>query len=381
MEFVERAEKGETVASLASEFGISRAAGYKWLKRHKEEGFDGLEEKSRRPKSVPLATAEDIVLAVLALRKDHSTWGPRKLRVVLRRKLKSDTPSERTIARILKRADKIRQRRKRRPINVVEFAPNTTSKHPNDIWTVDFKGYWRARNGERCDPLTIRDAFSRYVLLALHSSSTLDAVKAAFQRLFRQHGLPNAIQCDNGEPFVCVTARGGLSRLSAWWVSLGIRLIRSRPGCPQDNGGHERMHADIAAEIESEPGASAEVEQRRLARWRQVFNHVRPHDALDGKTPAEIYKVTDRRPFRAVRYSYPEQMYRRRVSKNGRVGLKQETYFVGQALAGFDVGIELLDPMHARIWFHSLDLGILELVPDESCFPVQPRTAKARRAG
>jgi len=364
IEFVERATRGEKVSKLCREYGITRAAGYKWLKRFKERGYEGLEEKSRRPKNTPLATAEDIVVAVLEARESHPTWGPRKLVVLLRRKLRDDSPSERTIARILKRAKKVRERRKRRPTNVVELAPRIEAKHANDVWTVDFKGWWRARNGERCDPLTIRDAFSRFILAIVVCPSTIQAVRAVFERLFRKYGVPNAIQCDNGEPFVCVTSRGGLSRLSAWWLSLGIRLVRSRPGCPQDNGGHERMHADISAEIETEPSASAESEQRRLDRWRQVFNHVRPHDALGGTTPAEAYKVEVRRPFKAVKYIYASHLSLRRVSSNGRIAFKEETYFLSQPLAGFDVAIEVTDALHLRAWYRDLDLGLIEIVPD-----------------
>lgn len=364
IEFVERAVAGEKVAALAKEFGVTRAVGYKWLKRFKEEGYEGLDERSRRPSSTPLATAEDIVLAVLEERERHPTWGPRKLELVLRRKLKDKTPSERTIARILKRAKKVRQRRRRLPVNVVELAPRVDAKHPNDVWTVDFKGWWRAVNGERCDPLTVRDAFSRYIFATDLGPTTIDAVRAVFERLFRKYGLPNAIQCDNGEPFISVIARGGLSKLSAWWISLGIRIVRSRPGCPQDNGGHERMHADIAAEIEISPGASAEVEQRRLNRWRQVFNNVRPHDALGGKTPAEVYRVEERRAFRPKRHFYPGQFRVRRVSKNGRISIGDETYFVSQSLTGFEVGIEQVDSMHVRAWFHNVDLGLIEIVPE-----------------
>lgn len=364
IEFVERAMRGEKVSALVREFGITRAAGYKWLKRFKEQGYEGLEEKSRRPKSTPLATAEDIILAVLETREKHPTWGPRKLEIVLRRSLGEQTPSERTIARILKRAKKVRERRKQRPLNVVELAPRIAPKQPNDLWTVDFKGWWQARNGERCGPLTVRDAYSRFILATVVCPSTLRAARAVFERLFRKYGVPSAIQCDNGEPFVSVRSRGGLSKLSAWWVSLGIRLVRSRPGCPQDNGGHERMHADISAEIEMSPSASADSEQRRLARWRQTFNHVRPHDALGGKTPAEVYEVKERRAFRPVRYVYPAHFAIRHVSTNGRFSFAKDTYFLSHSLAGCDVGVESVDDMHVRVWFHDVDLDIVEIVPD-----------------
>ena len=381
IEFVERVARGEKVSVLAPEYGITRAAGYKWLKRYKEGGFEGLEEKSRRPKTAPLSTAEDMVVAVLEAREAHSTWGPRKLEVLLRRKFGDQTPSERTIARILKRAKKVRVRRRRRPPNVVELAPCVAPRHANDVWTVDFKGWWRACNGDRCDPLTLRDAFSRFVLSIVLCRSTLEEVRGAFERAFRKYGLPNAIQCDNGEPFISVMSRGGLSRLSAWWVTLGIQIVRSRPGCPQDNGGHERMHADISAEIEKHPSVSIEIEQRRLDRWRQEFNHVRPHDALAGKTPAEVYKVDERRRFKQIRYVYPGHFRVRRVSKNGRISFNEESYFISQSLAGLDVGIETVDPMRLRIWLHNVDLGLVEIVPDidEGYFDLASRRTARKR--
>jgi len=369
LEFVDRAAKGEKVAVLCREFGVSRQSGHKWIKRFKELGYDGLEEESRRPKTSPLATAEDLVIAVLEARDAHPRWGPRKLEPLLRRRFGEQTPSARTIARILKRANKVRARRRNRPPNVVERAPQVYAKAPNDVWTVDFKGWWKSLDGERCEPLTVRDAFSRFVLESIPCRTTHDAVRAVFERLFRKHGIPKAIQCDNGTPFVSVRARGGISRLSAWWMSLGIRLVRSRAGCPQDNGGHERMHADMSGDVQSRPAATVEAERRRLARWRQEFNHVRPHDALGGKVPADVYKVTERRRPVAISYVYPAHMCIRTVSAKGAVFFRDEIY-VGEALGGLQVGLEPVDAMHVRAWYRDVDLGVLETLPDVhvSCF-------------
>jgi putative transposase len=178
IEFVERAGKGEKVAPLCREFGISRQAGHKWIKRFKELGYEGLEEQSRRPKTAPLATAEDVVMAVLEAREAHPRWGPKKLEVLVRRRLNEQTPSVRTIARILKRANKVRQRRRGRAPNVVERAPDIRAKQPNDVW--------KSLDGERCEPLTVRDAYSRFVLDIVVCRTTLEAVRAAFERLFRK---------------------------------------------------------------------------------------------------------------------------------------------------------------------------------------------------
>ncbi|HEY5955213.1 MAG TPA: DDE-type integrase/transposase/recombinase [Polyangiaceae bacterium] len=295
MEFVRRATgPNANVSVLCREFNIARETGHKWRKRFKQQGYDGLEERSRRPRNTPLATAEDLVVAIVESREAHPTWGPYKRHVGLQRRFGAST--ERTVARVLSRFDKIRQRKRRPPVHVVTQAPNVVVTAPNDVWTVDYKGWWRAQNGERCEPLTVRDAYSRFVLATrvLSGTNTLDA-RAVFEGLFKRNGLPKMIQCDNGTPFVSVRARAGLSALSAWWVSLGIEVIRSRPGCPQDNGAHERMHSDIAKEIQVVPCGARDSQQCACDKWRHEFNHVRPHGALKDKTPAEVYKTSERR--------------------------------------------------------------------------------------
>jgi len=378
MEFVERVAAGEKIAPLCREFGISRTAGHKWFKRYKEQGYAGLEEQSRRPKSTPLATAEELVIATLQVRESHPRWGPRKLYVLLRRRFGEETPSVRTIARILKRANKVRERRKRAPLSVIEQAPTVKATAPNDVWTADFKGWWRVLDGSRCEPLTVRDSFSRFVLAMVACRTTVEAVREIFEHLFRRYGVPSTMQCDNGPPFICVRARAGLSALSAWWVSLGIHVVRSRPGCPQDNGGHERMHRDVCAEVQVEPAATIVEQQRVLDRWRQDFNHVRPHDALGGKTPADVYKVVERRRPVAQSYDYPKRFYVGRVNRNGFVRFRHDDCTVGKAFAGLEVGIEVIDAMHVRFWLHKLDLGVFETIPavDNGCF--EPSAARKR---
>jgi transposase InsO family protein len=363
MEFVERVGKGETIAALCREYGVSRTTGHKWAKRFAEKGFEGLEEESRRPKSTPLATGEDIVLAVLDAREKHARWGARKLREVLHRRLGDQTPSERTISRILKRADRVRVRRARRPPNVVDHAPKVRAQRCNEVWSVDFKGWWRSCDGKRCDPLTVRDAFSRYVLAAQLCQPKADNVRKVFERLFARHGVPDAIQCDNGTPFIAVRARGGVSTLSAWWMSLGVRLVRSRPGRPQDNGAHERMHADLAAEVERSPAATPRDQQHAIDRWRQEFNHVRPHDALSGKTPAEVYKTSEKRKPVARPFAYPAGRPVVRVQSGGWIQWCGAPYFLATSLSQQLVAIETLDALHIRVWFRDVDLGIVEVAP------------------
>jgi putative transposase len=382
MQFVERVTAGEKVAPLCREFGISRTAGHKWIQRFKEQGYAGLEEQSRRPRSTPLATAEELVIATLQAREAHPRWGPRKLFALLRRRFGDETPSVRTIARILKRANKVRERRKRAPISVIEQAPTVRASAPNDVWTADFKGWWRVLDGTRCEPLTVRDAASRFVLAMVATATTVEAAREVFEPLFRRYGVPKAIQCDNGPPFICVRARAGLSALSAWWVSLGIRVVRSRPGCPQDNGGHERMHADVCAEVQSDPAATLVEQQRLLDRWRQQFNHVRPHDALGGKTPAEVYKVSERRRAVTKPHQYPTRFYVLRVNANGYVRFRHDDCVVGAAFRGLELGFEVLDALRVRAWLHDLDLGVVETLPavDNACFEPTATRRRQRRS-
>jgi putative transposase len=366
VEFVERASKrGARMAVLCREFGISRETGYKWLGRFKKHGYEGLEEQSRRPRSAPLATGEDIVLAVLKAREAHPSWGPKKLLHGLQQRFGDGAPSRATVARILRRFGKVRRRPRLPPMSVVERAPAVMAEAPNEVWSVDFKGWWRAGDGSRCEPLTVRDAYSRYVLCAeLVESTGADDVMALFKRLFRRYGIPAAIQCDNGSPFVSVMSRGGLTRLSAWWVSLGIRLVRSRPGCPQDNGGHERMHRDISAAVEVAPSPDWSSQQRALARWRVEFNHVRPHEALGGKTPHQVYRAGARRSIQARPWVYPPGwVCRKAYAPLGVVSLHGEAICIGKAFVGYMLGLEPVSDTTMRVWLHDVELGEVKTPP------------------
>jgi transposase InsO family protein len=365
MEFVEKAVLPDAnLSEICRQFGISRATGHKWVKRFREHGYVGLEEKSRRPGGVPLSTGEDVVVAVLEARDAHPSWGPKKLHLLLARRLKKQTPSSSTIARILRRVGKIKLRRKKMPLSIVEQAPSIEVKRPNDLWTADFKGWWKTGDDSRCEPLTVRDALSRYVFTCTAMSSALyEPTRTVFESLFRKHGLPNAIQVDNGSPFICVNARAGLTRLSAWWVALGIRVVRSRPGCPQDNGAHERMHRDISEDVEAFAAASMPQQQYALDRWRQEFNHVRPHEALLGKTPSEVYKPKNKRALHVPLLFYPDGWIRRRVHGVGVIAIDGQKYRVGSSLVGYDVGLQPIEALRFRMWFRDIDLGLVEIIP------------------
>jgi len=364
-EFVERAIKpGAKVSVLCAEFGISRQTGHKWLRRYREQGPLGLVDQSRRPGASPRATAEAIVVSIAELRDRHPSWGPQVIAGVLARRLGGEAPSRATVARVLGRLGKIKRRRPPVRLWSVEGRPYVEVGAPNDLWTMDFKGWWRALNRERCEPLTVRDAFSRFVLTASMGADTNGArVRRVLERLFRIYGLPLALQSDNGSPFVCTKARGGLTRLSAWLVSLGIRLIRSRPGCPQDNGGHERMHRDMS-ELQQTPAKSRRAQQRACDEWLLDFNHVRPHQALSGKTPAEVYRSSPPLSSLVPKVpTYPDGWVTRRVSGRGYVRVNGDEIYIGMALVGLLVGLRQETELCWRARFFDVDLGTIELLP------------------
>jgi transposase InsO family protein len=352
---------GANVAQLCRQYGISRNNGYKWIRRFEADGEVGLEERSRRPKNISSTDGETVV-RLIELRRRYP-WGAKKLRKLLSAEIHKGLPSVKTVARILDRVGEPRVRKRNRRLRVVarEHEPLAVNA-PNDVWTVDFKGWWRTRDGKRFEPLTVRDAFSRYVLcLQMLGSTRADVVKPAFERLFQSCGLPAVIRVDNGSPFACTSAPAGLSQLSAWWTALGIRVSFSRPAHPQDNGAHERMHADVAAELECDPAASREVQQRAADRWRQIFNEIRPHEALQMKTPANLYSRSPRR-FRGIRSPvYPPTFAVRQVTRTGCVHYLNRTVFVSQSVAGHEVGVQKSRHGKLAVRFYGLSLGLFDL--------------------
>lgn len=360
-EFVLRARSpGVVFAELCREYGVARKTGYKWVARFERLGVDGLSDASRRPHR-SIRIGGEVVLRVLELYARYK-WGPKKLRELLRRHDRM-TVSVKTVSRILRRAGILAKSRRTRFLqSSVTAAPRVAVRAPNALWTVDFKGWWKSADGRRCEPLTVRDAFSRFVLCArLVEAPTVAVVRGEFERIFREFGLPRCIQVDNGEPFASTCARAGLTRLSAWWVSLGIRLVRSRPGKPQDNGGHERMHADIAGEVQASPAATLSAQQGLLSRWRRRFNELRPHEALSMRRPADLYRASSR-SYRGPRpVTYTKSWSPRRVSSKGFIKIAGSQLFLGEGLIGQTVGLEPLGPLRFRAWFYRVDLGIVEL--------------------
>jgi transposase InsO family protein len=377
-EFVLRAlAKEMPFNELCRHYGISRKTGYKYLKRFKESGIEGLADESRRPLHSPLEITAEMSLAVISLRQAHPSWGPRKLHRLLQRRHPAETlPSPRTISRVLERAGLKRTRRKKRPPAMTPTRkPEPIVVAPNDLWTIDFKGWWRARDGARCEPLTVRDAFSRFILDVRLLPSTADEfVRPVLQGLFQKHGVPKAIQSDNGPPFAS-TALAGLSKLSVWWMAHGISLVRSRPGCPQDNGAHERMHADMRREVQRAGAPTRDAQQTICDEWRAEFNHVRPHEALDMKTPGEIYRPSSRR-FVPLIGGFPDGCTLCSVNRAGSIWFEKQPAYVSTVVAGYTVGV-CRDGERVFVWFYDLLLGVLTDDEYRTVEPWSPATEPA----
>jgi len=356
IEFALKALRTLNFRALCQEYGISAKTGYKWKQRFLQEGIEGMAEESRRPKTNPEQLPEEEVCEIVRLKMAHLSWGPRKIRELYLRR-HGEVASESTFKRVLERAGLTQRRRKRRSNEAGRLCSGRRATAANEVWTVDFKGWWRS-GAKRCEPLTVRDEHSRYLLevRALEDAKT-DTVRESFERLFERQGLPEAIRSDNGSPFGSVRGLFGLSRLSAWWVVLGIDLERGRPGHPQDNGAHERMHGDISRELE----AFGQSDQEALDLWRQAFNYERPHEALGMRCPGELYVASERKyEGTPDDVEYP-QMCTRRVSNKGTIQVEGQRLFLSTSLAGWSVGLKPIAEDLMEVWFGRLLLGQIDL--------------------
>jgi transposase InsO family protein len=356
MEFGLKALQTDNFRALCQEYGISTKTGYKWRERLLRYGLAGMAEQSRRPRSHADELTEGVVCERVRLKQAHRYWGPRKIRELYLRK-HGTAASESSFKRVLERAGLTEPRRRCvRAAQAGRLWSGQRAQAPNEVWTVDFKGWWYDVEGHRCEPLTVRDEHSRYVLeLRRMADARTASVRACFERLFERHGLPGAIRSDNGSPFAHVRGLLGLSRLSAWWVALGIDLERGRPGHPQDNGGHERLHRDIQTELE--PG---QAQQEALDLWRQEFNYERPHEALGMKCPGEVYQKSQRRYEGSPEdLEYPG-LHVRRVGPQGRIMWAGIPLFITTSLAGWSVGLKPMANGRLEAWFGRLLLGWID---------------------
>lgn len=350
-----------TMTELCRAFGISRKTGYKLLKRYAEDGFEGLMDRPRTPRTRPNETPARVVELLVAARKAHPNWGPRKLLLWLEKKNSGTRwPTASTVGDILKRHDLVKPRKRRRRATPAT-KPLAHALGPNDVWCADFKGWFRTGDGQRCDPLTVMDGYSRYLLTCRAVPHLgVGPTKRWFERAFREYGLPRSIRTDNGSPFAS-TGLGGLTRLSVWWIKLGITPERIEPGKPQQNGRHERMHLTLKQETAIPPRKSLLAQQRAFNAFCAEYNVDRPHEAIGGRVPTELYVPSPRKyPQRIPEPEYPGHFEVRAVRPNGYIKWKGNPVFLAETLRRERVGLEQVDERRWRICFYDVELALLD---------------------
>lgn len=342
LQFMADYQRGfSSMAELCARAGVSRKTGYKWLGRYHDLGAAGLAERSHAPHVCPHRIDAEIAALLLTARRSHPTWGPGKLLQYLEPRHSGLTwPAISTVADLLKRNGLVQRRRRRRSVLHPGAVPIHTTA-PNDLWTADFKGQFRTRDGIYCYPLTIADQHTRY-LIRVHGLLSVKVAGAltVFERAFREYGLPRAIRTDNGVPFAN-TGLHGLTQLSVWWLRLGIQHQRIRPASPQENGAHERMHRTLKAETTRPPAIDLARQQRSFTAFRREYNEERPHAALNGSTPGSRYSAASRDyPARLPALEYPSHFLAKRVTSAGTIRFKHRLLFLASALHTHHVGLE-----------------------------------------
>ena len=362
LRFVAQLLDGEPMTEVCRAFGISRKTGYKIFDRYKEHGVEALNDRSRRPVRYANQLPQQIESLILTLKRDKPHWGARKIRELLVRRLSGDVriPAKSTIHAVLHRHGLVKPIG--RPRNRATGTPLSEGAAPNDLWCADFKGEFKLGNGHYCYPLTVSDHASRFLLLCEALESTReDLAFTAFQQLFAERGLPSAIRSDNGVPFASPNALFNLSKLSVWWLRLGIEIERIKPGKPQQNGRHERMHLTLKTETTRPPGINSLQQQARFDAFRQEFNTERPHEALAMKCPAEIYSTANRRYDGLPEIAYPFHDRDILVTACGRICMHRKKINISTVLAGQRIGIKEVDDGIWIVSFMRYDLGYIDL--------------------
>ena len=361
MRFVIAAKKREeSFASICRQFGVSRRVGYKWLGRYMEEGIEGLMERSRAPQHHPQAISDEILKRCLEVRRSHPTWGPLKVQGYLERVAPlEDWPAVSTIGALFDR-EGLTVKRKLRRRSPPSSAPFAHCGAANDVWCIDFKGWFLTGDGGRCEPLTLTDAHSRYLLRcqALARTDT-DHVWPVLDAAFREYGLPRYLRSDNGSPFASRGA-GGLSRLSVKLIKSGITPERIAPGKPQQNGRHERMHLTLLQDTASPPARSLREQLKRLREFQHLYNELRPHQALGNATPSDRYTTSPRRYDGVLREpGYGADHIVRRVRHNGEIRWNGNTVYISEALVGEPIGLIEHDGGDWLACFGPIELGVI----------------------
>ena len=332
-------------SDLCRRYMISRVTGYKWVKRHTALGVPGLSDGSHRPGSCPHRIPRVIERRIIELRK-RRRWGAPKLQTLLEEEL-GWSPAISTIHRILDRNGLVQHKKPRR-VQEKPTKPPFEADRPNALWTADFKGQFRLKDGQLCYPLTVQDAYSRYLLdCRALPGPTLELTVPCFRRLFQTYGLPDRIRTDNGQPFASYVSLGRLSKLSAWWVQLGIRPEFIQPGKPQQNGRHERMHRTLKREATRPPRPHLRAQQHAFNNFRRVYNEERPHQALDQQRPATLYRPSSKLLAALQPITYPAHFEVRWVSQLGNIRWQKQFVFVSRMFKYEPVGLE---QMSSGIW-------------------------------
>src|SRR2546425_5216034 len=360
--FVARLLEGEKMTALCREFAISRKTGYKIFDRYKESGLEALTDRSRRPWRYGNQLPQQVEAAILNLKREKPYWGARKIRERLLRRFSCEVkvPARSTIHALLDRHGLVqRQGRKR---NHAQGTPLSLGQKPNELWCTDYKGEFRLGNKKYCYPLTVTDHASRFLLLCEALESTCESLAfTAFQRLFQERGLPGSMRSDNSVPFASPNALFNLSKLSVWWLRLGVDIERIKPGCPQQNGRPERMHLTLKKEATRPPGMNSLQQQARFDDFVQEFNTERPHEALAMKCPAEICSASSRPYSGLPDLTYPLHDRDALVTACGRICMHRKRLNISTVLAGQRLGIKEVDQGIWIVSFMNYDLGYIDL--------------------
>jgi len=362
LRFVARLLEGEQMSPLCREFGIARKTGYKIFDRYKEHGLEALTDRSRRPVRYANQLPGQVESLIVSLKRDKPHWGARKLRELLVRRLAGDVrvPAISTIHAALDRHGLVKRMGKRRQRATGTSLSAGTA--PNELWCADYKGEFQLGNKVYCYPLTVTDHASRYLLLCEALESTREELAfTAFERLFKERGLPSAIRSDNGVPFASPNALFNLSKLAVWWLRLGIEIERIKPGRPQQNGRHERMHLTLKKEATRPPGLNSLQQQARFDDFVQEFNTERPHQAIGMKCPAELYTPSPRLYQGLPELTYPFHDRDVLVTACGRLCLHRKKINISTVLAGQRLGIKEVDEGIWLVSFMHYDLGYIDL--------------------
>jgi len=354
-------KKEFTHTVLCARYGISRPTGYLLINRYMKEREGAFNERSREPHNIPHKTSYKIEKYLLTLKYRYPKWGPAKIRdFLIAEKIKGKWPAASTIGELFKRHGLVKKRRLRKKV-AAHSEPLKHCHGPNAVWSADFKGQFHLKNGRYCYPLTVTDNYSRYLLGCdgFESPSCENTIKS-FHKIFMENGLPDAIRTDNGQPF-CGVGLGGLTRLSIWFLKLGIMPERISLGSPQENGRHERMHRTLKEATIISGQRTLKEQQKLFNNFITEFNTKRPHEGIQSKRPGEVYvKSKKQMPKRLPEVSYPQHFEIRRVKVNGEIKFANKRYFVSEHLHGEPIGLEMIDQARAIIYFARLKLGIID---------------------